>query len=519
MLRAFVALCLLLTGLASRSLAQDVAAGPSQETLQAKLLECLLDEERVPERVASVAQVAALGTPDAARALLDALEKLAARTAQVEERSERTRRDYEPYRSAAQASDKDWAIKLRLMKQMEREETVLRGDEQVLGAFTAAAAGWSDRAGVDLLKGGSEKTALAVARRALLPGLLRNPATNAAEIAKRAAADSDPSVRLATLLAYADRKDPALVELAAKVLGDANWAFRQAAARALGSLADLRGVAPLVTAMASGEGELLEEYAAALAKLTGASLGPNPDAWKRWFDDHKAELAAAGGRPANPKGSKNPLAPPVDYYGVQTRSLRLLFLIDCSGSMNEVIGRAGVTTGTRLEGKKIDIAKRMLKAAVSQLHPSTKFNVITFSTDARQLHDALVEATPLVKFQTNERVDELAGRGGTWTYGALRLAFGYGAPGVTPSAPAIDTIFLLSDGAPTEPTFEEAVEAKPMDPQVILDAVKQWNRFRAVKIHTIAIDPRIEKTGGNFVRFMKALAEENGGTYTAVGAE
>jgi uncharacterized protein YegL len=303
-----------------------------------------------------------------------------------------------------------------------------------------------------------------------------------------------------------------------RALSDPQWTFRQAAARALAAIGDTKAVGPLITAMNGEDGSVLEDYAAALSKLTGANLGPNPDAWKRWYDDHKGELASKGPPPAPVKPGKNPLAPPVDYYGIQTRSLKLLFLIDCSGSMNEEIGKGG-TTGDQWTGKKIDIAKKMLKAAVSQLHPSTMFNVITFNTDARQFNEKLVQATPETKHLTLDKIDELAGRGGTYTYGALKLAFGLTDPNVTPSAPPVDTIFLLSDGAPTEATFEEGVEAKPMDPEKILDSVKQWNSFRAVRIYTIAIDPRIDNAKGSFVRLMKALAEQNGGTYTPIGAK
>jgi hypothetical protein len=49
--------------------------------------------------------------------------------------------------------------------------------------------------------------------------------------------------------------------------------------------------------------------------------------------------------------------------------------------------------------------------------------------------------------------------------------------------------------------------------------VKSWNPFQAVRIFTIAIDPRIEKGGQSFVRFMRDLAAQNGGTYTEVGSQ
>jgi uncharacterized protein YegL len=284
--------------------------------------------------------------------------------------------------------------------------------------------------------------------------------------------------------------------------------------RALAALGDTKAVGAVVAQMAAEEGQLLVDFGEALEKLTGAKLGPNADAWKRWYDDHKAEFAGKAPPPAPVKPNKNPLLPPVDYYGIETRSLKLLFLIDCSGSMLEKI-RLGGTGG---DESKIDIAKRMLKKAVMQLTPTTQFNVITFNTDARQMNEKMIVATPENKAQMCGRIDELGARGGTYTYGALKLAFGITDAAATPSAPPVDTIFLLSDGAPTEATFEDAVEAKPMEPAKILDSVKSWNPFRAVRIYTIAIDPRIEKYGQNFVRFMRELASQNGGTYTEIGS-
>jgi hypothetical protein len=512
LLLVFVAL------LAPLARAGDPPADPKVEEAKSRLLAVLLDEAKADERAQAVATLGAAGSPAAAKALLEALESLAARTTQVEARAARSRKDYEPYKGAAQANERDWQMKQRLLAQMEKDDAILGADARVLDAFRAAVASAKEKESIQLFDRAAQKTESPKVRALLASGLLRNPVADAKAVAKRSMADADASVRLAAIVAIGERKDPALAEHLVKALTDAGWAIRQTAARALAEIGDVKGVGPLVAAMAAEEGTLLEDYAAALAKLTGAALGPNPEAWKRWYDDHKAELTAKGAPPVTAKLGKGSLAPPVDYYGVQTRSLRLLFLLDCSGSMNEVIGQAGVTTGEQFQGPKIEIAKKMLKAAIAQLHPSTMFDVITFSTDARQLNEKLVQATPQTKHDMQQRVEELVGRGGTYTYGALKLAFGITDAAATPSAPPVDTIFLLSDGAPTEATFEEGAEAKPMDPDKILAAVKAWNPFRTVRIHTIAIDPRIEKNGQNFIRLMKTLAEENGGTYTPIGA-
>ncbi len=519
MRRILLAFAALTAALAAPVRAADPPLDPKTEDARAKLSLVLLDEEKVPERTKAVADLAALDKPPAAKALLDSLDRLAARTAQAETRAARTRQDYERYKGAAQASDKDWQMKQRLLSQMEHDDALLRNDALVLDAFAAGVAALKDKEAVAFLDRAAVKDDNVAARRAIDVGLLRNPAASAKDVAKRAMGDSDATVRLAALVVFGERKDAAFVDFAVKALGDANWPFRQAAARALGALGDARAVGPLVVAMGAEDGRLLEDYAAALEALTGAKLGPNPDAWKRWYEDHKSEYAAKSAPPPAVKPNKNPLAPPVDYYGIQTRSLKLLFLIDCSGSMSESIGSNGVTTGDQWKGPKIEIAKKVLKAAIMQLHPSTLFNVITFNTDARQMADKLTLATPENKHMMCERVDELAPRGGTYTYGALKLAFGLADPNVTPSSPPVDTIFVLSDGEPTEATFEDAVEAKPMDPDKILSSVKSWNPFRAVKIYTVAIDPRIQAAGRNFVRFMRDLADQNGGTYTAIGSQ
>ncbi len=514
--RVLLALAFALAAVPSAPAADNL--DPKLDAARARLFEIVAAEDRPDERAKAVAEVAAFDTAPAARILAEALDKLAVRTAGVEERAAKTREDYAPYEGSAFKDKKEWEIKQRLLAQMEADDAVLRGDLQVEQAFTEAVAGLKDREAASVLDKALVKAEQVHVRRVLYPALLRNPTTKAGDLAKRAMADSDAPVRLSAVVAFASRKDPALTEFALKALADPSWPMREAAAKALAAQDDARGVAPLVMAMQTEQGRLLEDYADALTTLTGAKLGPNPDAWKRWLDDHKAELLAKGAKPPPPpklKPGTGPLAPPVDYYGIETRSLRLLFLIDCSGSMNEVM--TGEKTHAGAGETKIDIAKKMLKKAVMSLSPNTLFDVITFSGSARSMNGKMIQATADGKAKTCMAVDELVGRGETYTYGALRMAFGTAEAGATAADPQIDTIFLLSDGAPTEAETEDAAEAKPMDPEKILGAVRQWNEFAHVKIHTIAIDPRIEKNAQKFIRFMRDLAAQNGGTYTAIG--
>ena len=70
---------------------------------------------------------------------------------------------------------------------------------------------------------------------------------------------------------------------------------------------------------------------------------------------------------------------------------------------------------------------------------------------------------------------------------------------------AVDTIILLSDGAPTD---NAVPESKDMDPKEILAHVREWNPQKRIVIHCVGIDNVVQG-----IEFMKKLAAENGGTY------
>jgi uncharacterized protein YegL len=73
-----------------------------------------------------------------------------------------------------------------------------------------------------------------------------------------------------------------------------------------------------------------------------------------------------------------------------------------------------------------------------------------------------------------------------------------------------DTIFLLTDGAPTGPTGKTKGDAGEPEWQRVLQGVRGWNRGKRVVINAIGIGPTIN---GNF---LTTLAQENGGKYVHV---
>ena len=92
--------------------------------------------------------------------------------------------------------------------------------------------------------------------------------------------------------------------------------------------------------------------------------------------------------------------------------------------------------------------------------------------------------------------------------------------GLTLSTSDVDTIILVSDGLPFLRT--DMRDKGVVDPEQILKSVREWNQHHKIIIHTIGIhrlkegaEPTSEPNNklGKGGKFLKQLAEENGGTY------
>ena len=69
----------------------------------------------------------------------------------------------------------------------------------------------------------------------------------------------------------------------------------------------------------------------------------------------------------------------------------------------------------------------------------------------------------------------------------------------------VDTIYFLSDGQPYR-------DGKHLGLRNVADSVKTLNRFVKSRVHTIGF----RQAGDNLQNFLKVLALENDGTYTAL---
>ena len=95
--------------------------------------------------------------------------------------------------------------------------------------------------------------------------------------------------------------------------------------------------------------------------------------------------------------------------------------------------------------------------------------------------------------QAIKAIKSISPRGATNIFDTLEAAFKH---------TDVDTIYLLSDGTPTDGKFIDGLS--------ILREISLRNRLRKIVIHTISI-------GAN--PLMKSLAEENHGTYVETKAE
>ena len=111
----------------------------------------------------------------------------------------------------------------------------------------------------------------------------------------------------------------------------------------------------------------------------------------------------------------------------------------------------------------------------------------------------------------------------TNVYDALELAFLLAGRGVDDRYydSNVDTIFFLSDGAPTIPKYNQRGIRRD-DPGQILQAVRRWNALYRVTVHTIGIGLRGGRRGGRGrnqqngaspIVFLQRLAEQNQGRH------
>lgn len=353
--------------------------------------------------------------------------------------------------------------------------------------------------------------------------------------------DKEPQVRMAALDAVAALKAKAHAKAVTAAIDDPEWQVQTAAVAAAAQLRPQEAVQPLIDLMRR-TGRMRTECADALFKITGLDFGVDPDRWQeQWTslmsiagwriptDEELAKKAESRKKYDAFYGKKEETN---KFAGIPTTSTNVLFIIDVSGSMDDLVVEVEKFQGYR-DRKRFTIVQTELLNAIEGLTPETNFDIVAFATDLHPWKKRLVPANIVNKEAAKSFAKSLKPIGGneaqdlamsglsgaanleagkTNTLKALCYAFGVD-PDKPPKAAVtgfdknaikspLDTVYFLSDGKPSIGKLIETNE--------ILREVRKHNELYRMVIHTIAI--------GDFQKeFLMQLAQENGGVFVDLG--
>ena len=320
------------------------------------------------------------------------------------------------------------------------------------------------------------------------------------------------TVRACAVDIFGDTRDPEVVRVLVPLLTDPFLEVQVSAVQALRKIGGRDVVEALIKAVKKSEGRVLDDISDTLLWLTGKDFGPNPISWKAWWDQQgdSAEIKGITREEFEKIRAESADRTTGTYYGLRVISRFVTFIVDVSGSMEEPYfvdslklpgGRikrgtdVGEEPGSgrkkREKIAKIEVARRELLRVIDGIPNGTQFNIIAFESTFTLWRPALVEMGDAIRHDAMDHVRGLTPRGMTNIYDTLMSAL---------DDPEVNTIYFLSDGAPTM--------GKIMDTEGILEQVRARNAERKVKIHTIGfhLDPAASI-------LMRRLAQENHGSF------
>lgn len=366
--------------------------------------------------------------------------------------------------------------------------------------------------------------------------------------------DKNPIIQIAAMDCLADRAEAASTPLFLRVLSEnRSWEVKWLALKGLEKGADEKAIEPLIENLArckADEGRLKDQYIRVLKKLLESDLDTDDvNTWK------SALIAKKSGTEMAPGAT---MVEPTSFYGLKTRSTRLVFLLDRTGSMEapgseperppfklppEATGsekeppqeRAAREECVKIVKKwqaitaktRIEVAKKEIILTIAVLRPSVHFNVVWYESVPSPWKQELVPATWTNKLDALQSADKITASGGTNIWDAVETAYKMlelpqPKQAVSPvvldkkasyatSTNGVDTIFLMTDGKPNQGRINT--------PDDILSELKKVNRLRKVTIHTICVGD-IPPTGPTpdspDPAFLKKISDQNNGDFVHI---
>ncbi|HTF57197.1 MAG TPA: hypothetical protein VK661_08190, partial [Planctomycetota bacterium] len=316
------------------------------------------------------------------------------------------------------------------------------------------------------------------------------------------------------------------------------------------------------------DGRLKVDLMQALGAIIGIKepKSDDPNWWKGALTERKQ-----GKRPGEGGGTT---ATPTEFFGLKTKSTRIVFILDRTGSMDFPCSdtnlpkksdppKKGPDTPTGEEDKlppaeenakrksaeikkkwddrkvekRMDALKKEFINTIYNLDPRVQFTLIFYEANPAPWRPSLVQANWLNKFECIHDVDRTNASGGTNIWDALEGAFRYVSEPQKPEVITFDkkgnyiaqtngpdTFFLMTDGNHNQGRF--SIQTPPygdFDENAFFSEFKKINTIRKVVVNTIILgdtanspkneDPIKQKSLSLFRR----IAESSGGTFVHLG--
>ena len=334
---------------------------------------------------------------------------------------------------------------------------------------------------------------------------------NAATLAR------NPGIRVAAFETMAILAKPEMTSAAIEALEDRFWQVRVAAVAVLKKTGGKEAIPPLIGALEHADGRMVDELIDTLKALTKVNYHDNVTLWRDWWAKNEGKFGGHGADAGVPgvvaKGDKQEQGGRggTYFYGIRSRSKHIIYVLDISGSMRWALdtrygrGRGGQPPDAPKGKSKLDNAVKELLQSITGLPDDGTFNVITYAIEHEAWKKKMQKASRPAKAAARKWANSLQADGATNIFDALERAFKLVGRGSFDAryGLAADTIFFLSDG--------QANSGRVVDPRSMLREIRSLNELKNVKIHCIGLGSSTDE------RFMRTLAEENGGQYVHIG--
>lgn len=201
---------------------------------------------------------------------------------------------------------------------------------------------------------------------------------------------------------------------------------------ALGSIPATSSIPPLIGRLQRETGRMRLDVNYALASITGKQHAETPEDWQAWWKENEATFRVDRQRTAKFRQEKSVQDMHVPrlgtFYGMEIFSDRAVFVLDTSHSMH---------------GKKIESLKMNLTMTLEGLNQAVQYNVVDFGGVVSLMRPGGLISKPETP-EVVQRVGRMTLSGGTRAFDALEVAT---------ALSGVDTLILLSDGAPVAGKF------------------------------------------------------------------